>query len=57
MSKMGTLSYVEVSNIKVVVTGHIEVAGDKDVADVEDEAVCGESHYRVNEPSLPLSQF
>ena len=36
---MGTLSYVEVSNIKVAVAGHIEVADDIDVADVEDEAV------------------
>ena len=52
---MGRVTCVDVACLEV--GGKVEVASDVDIADVEDEAVCGESHYRVNEPSLPLSQF
>ena len=55
VGRMGRVTCVDVACLEV--GGKVEVASDVDIADVEDEAVCGESHYRVNEPSLPLSQF
>ena len=39
VSEMGSVYCIEVGDIEVAVAGDVEVTGDVDVADVEDEAV------------------